>query len=201
MRTSSGRSASSSRWRSSSTSAFSGFCLAQLFLDGPELLAEHVLALLLAHLGLGLAGDLLPQLQHLQLVGQVAVQQPQGLEPGGGLEQGLLLRHVQAEHRAEQVGQHQRVLGLGRELLDVDPRVGLGQLERLGGQVEHGAAEGLDLGPLVVGQRQRADPGLEIRLGLLQPDQRHALEPLDQELDARSPERAIFLMTARVPTV
>ena len=69
-----------------------GVLLAQLVLDGPELLAEHVVALLLAHLGLGLAGDLLPQLEHLQLVGQVAVEQPEGLEPRGRLEQGLLPR-------------------------------------------------------------------------------------------------------------
>ena len=90
--------------------------------------------------------------------------------------------HVEAEHRPDQVGEHQRVLRLGRELLDADP-AGLRQRDRLGGQVEHGAAEGLDLRPLVVGQRQRADPGAQMGLGLLEPDHGHPLDALDQELE------------------
>ena len=43
------------------------------------------------------------------------------------------------------------------------------QLESPGRQLEHGPAQGLDLGSLVNGQRQRADDGSEVRLGLLQP--------------------------------
>ena len=53
---------------------------AQLVLDGLHLLAQQVLALLLAHLALRLGGDLLAQLQHLHLVRQVAVDQPQRLQ-------------------------------------------------------------------------------------------------------------------------
>ncbi len=69
-----------------------GVGLAQLSLNGPELLAEHVLPLFLAHFGLSLARDLLPQLEHLQLLSQVAMNQPEGVSASGGLEQRLLLR-------------------------------------------------------------------------------------------------------------
>ena len=50
---------------------------AQLLLDGPHLLAQVILALLAAHFALGLAGDLLPQLDDLHLVRQELVHQPQ----------------------------------------------------------------------------------------------------------------------------
>src|SRR4029077_16897592 len=48
--------------------------LAELALDGLQLLAKEVLALGLAHLLLGLGLDLSPQLQHLELVREVAEQ-------------------------------------------------------------------------------------------------------------------------------
>jgi hypothetical protein len=78
-----------------------GALLAQLALDGLHLLAQHVLALLLGHLRLDLPLDLLAQLEHLHLVGQVAVQQAQALPAARDLQQRLLLGHVQAEHRAQ----------------------------------------------------------------------------------------------------
>ena len=48
--------------------AFFGAGLAQLLLDGAELLAEHIFLLLFADFTLGLSVDFLPQLQNLQLV-------------------------------------------------------------------------------------------------------------------------------------
>ena len=181
--TSSGRSAAIRRSRSSWTSARSRIGLSQLALNGPELLAEQVLALLLAHLVLGLARDLLPQLQHLELVSQVAMDQPERLGAGGCLEQGLLLGHVQTHHRPDEKGQNQRIGRLGRKLVDIDPSLRVRQLQRAGRQVEHGAAQGLDLRSLVLRERQRAYTGLEIRLGLIESDQLHPFHALDQELD------------------
>ena len=42
-----------------------------------------------------------------------------------------------------------RIGRLGGELVDVEPALRMRQLERAGRQLEHGAAQGLDLGPLV----------------------------------------------------
>ena len=61
----------------------------------------------------------------------------------------------------------------------------MGQLERPGRQLEHRPAQGLDLGARVVGQRQRADTGPQVRLGLVQPNHGHALDTLHQQLDSR----------------
>ena len=159
--------------------------LSQLALDRPELLAEQVLPLFLPHLVLGLARDLLSEFQHLELLGQVAVDQPERLDAGGHLEQRLLLRHVQAHHRPDEKGEDQRIGCLGRELVDIRPTLRMRQLQRPGRQFEHGAVQGLDLRPMILREGQGAYPGLEIRLGLLQMDQLHPFHALDQELDPR----------------
>ena len=106
-----------------------GTGLAQFSLNSPELLAEKVFPLLLAHLVLSLARDLLPQLQHLQLLGQVAMDQPETLETRRCFEQRLLLRHVQAHHRPDEKGQNQGIRRLGRELFDIESGFRMRQLD------------------------------------------------------------------------
>ena len=79
--------------------------LAQLFLDGLELLAQHVLALVAPHLLLDLAVDLLADLQHLVLARQELQHLAQaGLEVEG-LEDVLLLVDLHVQVRGDEVGQ------------------------------------------------------------------------------------------------
>ena len=89
-RASSGRPASSIRFRSSADAAASP-PLAQLAPDRPQLLAQEVLALRLGHPLAGLGGDLLAQLADRQLVLEQLDQPPQLGVQGVQLEQ--LLAH------------------------------------------------------------------------------------------------------------
>ena len=123
--------------------------LPQLLLDRLELLPQHVVLLLLAHLALGLAGDLLAQLEDTQLVGEVVVDEPESVDSSGRLEQRLLSLDVQSEHRGDQEGQHERVRRLGRKLVDIDGARGLGELDDPGRLLKRVAMEGLDLKPFV----------------------------------------------------
>ncbi len=75
-----------------------GSAFAQLFLDGAHLLAEHVVALFLAHFRLGAAGDFVPQLLDLDLMRKVIVHQAQRFGLGVRLQQSLLLGRLQAQH-------------------------------------------------------------------------------------------------------
>ena len=114
---------------------------------------------------------------------EIAVQQPQRLAARRRFEQSLLAGHVEAEHRAEQVGEAQRILRLGDQLLDVDRHLHLGQLQHAGGQVDDGAIQRLDFGAVVLRLRQRLHARLEERLGLLGSQQADALDALDDQLD------------------
>ena len=129
------------------------------------------------------------------------MQQAQGLGPCRRFQQGLLLGHVQAEHRADQVGQAQRIAGLGGQLVDVDVCLGLRQLEDLAGQLEHGAVERLDLGAGIVGEAAgRGTRALRYGSVCSTFSRRRARCPGPAISIPPSP-RAIFLMTACVPTV
>ncbi len=173
--------------------------LAQFFLNGLQLLAQHVLALLLAHLGLGRRADLLAQLQHLDLVVEIAVQQPQRLAARRRFEQGLLAGHVEAEHRAEQVDEAQRILRLGDQLLDVDRHLHLGQLQHAAGQVEDGPIDRLDFRAAVLRLRQRLHRAA-LRYGSVCSAFRSVTRSTPCTISSMTPSpRAIFLMTARVP--
>ena len=103
--------------------------LAQLFLDGLELLAQDVLALVAPHLLLDLGVDLLADLQHLVLARQELQHLAQARLEVEGLEDVLLLVDLNVEVRRDEVGelarlgdavdQRARLLGqLGHQLDD-----------------------------------------------------------------------------------
>ena len=128
--------------------------LPQLFLDGLQLLPQHVLALVAAHLFLDLAVDLLADLQHLVLAGQELqhLAQP-GLEVER-LQDVLLFVDLHVQVRRDQIRQlpglghavHQRrrLLGQFGHQLD-DP---LGYIL----EVHHQGVQ-LDLAARLIGQR------------------------------------------------
>src|SRR5438552_18278121 len=57
----------------------------ELFLDGTQLLPQHVIPLLLTHLGLSLAGDLAAQLEDVNLMSEMSVHTAQRFVPGLGV--------------------------------------------------------------------------------------------------------------------
>ena len=79
--------------------------LAQLLLDGLELLAQEVLALHLGHLVLGLRLDLAAQLEHFQFLGQDAIELDQLLADRVDLQDFLRLLRLHAGAGGDQVGQ------------------------------------------------------------------------------------------------
>ena len=79
--------------------------LAQLLLDGLELLAQEVLALHLGHLVLGLRLDLAAQLEHFELLREDAVQPDQLLADRVDLQDFLRLLRLHAGAGRHQVGQ------------------------------------------------------------------------------------------------
>ena len=89
------------------------FFAAQLLLDGAELLAKDVLALLLAHFVLRFAGDFAPDFEDLELVREVRVDQAQGLGAAFGGEQGVLQRNIHAEDAGQHPGHLQRIVLTG----------------------------------------------------------------------------------------
>ncbi len=152
--------------------------LTQLLLDGLELLAQHVLALVAAHLLLDLGVDALLDLEDLEL----ARQELQHLAGPGleveRLEHVLLLGHLELEVRRHEVGQ---VTGLGHA---VDQGAGL--LGQLGHELDHALGDVLEVHhqrvELDVG-RGRVGHGLDLgrqeRLGALERgrlEARHALQ-------------------------
>ena len=80
------------------------FLAAQFLLDGAQLLAQEILALLFAHLALGLAGDFAADFENLHFVREVRMDHAEGVDPGFGGEQGVFEIHVHAEHAGNQVG-------------------------------------------------------------------------------------------------
>lgn len=82
-------------------SLLAGF-IAKLLLDRAHLLAKQIIALFLRHFVAGFGCDLIAQLQHLQLVCQVGVHQPQSIDARTRFEQRLLFLEIEAEHRCEQ---------------------------------------------------------------------------------------------------
>ena len=69
-----------------------GILFAKFLLNGAQLLAQQVLALLLVHLRPGVVVDVALQLQHLDFVAEVLVHQPQRIGASAGFQQRLLLR-------------------------------------------------------------------------------------------------------------
>ena len=123
--------------------------LAELVLDRLHLLAQEVLALGLAHLGLDLRLDLRAQLEHLQLAAQDRRRRTQPLLDVRRLEQLLLLLGLEAERRGDEVGEHAGVVDVRRgELQLVGQR--RDELDHPRELVLHRSRERLDLAALLV---------------------------------------------------
>ena len=94
--------------------------LAQLLLDGLELLAKEVLALVLADLGLDLRLNLRPELEDLELLDQDPVQT---VHPRAHVErrENLLLdrRTDGGQARRDEIGELARIGDVGRERLKI----------------------------------------------------------------------------------
>ena len=87
---------------------------AQLFLNRAQLLTQIELALILLHLALNVALDLMPKLDHFELFGE---QQREFTHTARGValfEQRLPIGRVETHRRSDEVGQH---VGIG-DVLD-----------------------------------------------------------------------------------
>jgi len=118
--------------------------LAELALDGPELLTEIVLALLLAQALLGLRGDLPAELAHGELALEEIHEAAELVAHRIHLEDLLARRRVQGHHRGDEIRHAERighVVGGHRQL------VGQlwGRLHESPEDIEDGAAERVDL--------------------------------------------------------
>ena len=103
-------------WRKLIDLALTFILLAQLLLDGLELLAQVVVALRLLHLVLHLGLDLGAKLLHFDFLGQVLVQQLQPINNAGGLEQLLLVvRGQEGKGRGNEVHQPAGLFDIGRD--------------------------------------------------------------------------------------
>src|SRR5207249_4041505 len=173
-----------------------GVELAQLALDGLELLAQEVLALRLAHLLLGLGLDLAAELQHLQLVRHVA-EQPLELRLGRvELEDLLALLGREPDVIGDVVRQVQGVVDRARGAgeLSGEVRRELDELLERRDRAAHQrlALDGQDVLGLLGQHLHRAGEERVLRLGLDQPDAaqaedgelHRAVGELEQVLDA-----------------
>ncbi len=145
--------------------------LAQLVLDGLELLAQEELPLLLVHVGLDLGPDLLGDLEHADLLLEVVQDQLGPVEQGARLQQALLFLDVDLQVRRDKVDQEARAL-------DVLDRVGRlarqvrRQVDDLDGQLLDRADAGVELDRVYVARRvllDGPDPGGEVGVELLVP--------------------------------
>ena len=183
--TSSGMPAASIFWRRSSDVALPLVLLAQLLLDGLELLAQIVVALRLLHLVLHLGLDLGAQLLHLDLLGQELVQLLQPVHDARRFQQLLLLvRGEEGQRRCHKVHQPGRLIDVrGDRLQFVGKRRRLGNdLLKLPDDIPH---QGFELG------RNRRLPVLQRfnlrhheRLGLDEAHQAHSAHSLGKDKPA-----------------
>ena len=107
--TSSGMPAASIFSRSSLATVCLGAGLAQLLLDGAQLLAQVVLALLLVHPGLRFGLDLLAQVEHVEPLLDQHAQAAQALDRIEDLQQLLALVGRELGREGDQVGQPARL--------------------------------------------------------------------------------------------
>ncbi len=105
--------------------------LAQLVLDGLELLAQEVLALALVHLRLDLVLDLGAQLQDLQLAVHEGGEAAKPLGYLHLLQQLLLVLGLEAHGGGDEVAEGRGVVDVGRRHLELVGQVGH-QLDDLG---------------------------------------------------------------------
>ena len=177
--------------RSSSSSCVRSSVCAELLLDRLELLAEVVLALALADLGLDLRLDLRPERQDLGFLGQHRDQARQARLDVGRLQQLLLgLGRQRGQRRRDEVAEPiglGDVLHDGRQLVRQHRR----QLDHLPEEVHRVPREGLRLE--VAGRRRELglfrDPGYEVRAHLRQLDDTDPVQTLDDQ-----PHRPVRLL-------
>ncbi|MGC4121496.1 MAG: hypothetical protein QM765_44360 [Myxococcales bacterium] len=181
--------------------------LAQLALDGLELLAQEVLALRLAHLLVRLLGQLLAHLPHGQLVLQQVHQRAQPLLHRGGLEELLALPGRQRRGGGDLVGD---LPGLGQAVDGRGDLVGQVGDERHqpGEQVARRARERLDLQAADLRLGDHLDSGHEVGLGLhgladantdepLRQDAQRAVRRMEDLVDERDGAHRVQLVEAR----
>jgi len=126
--------------------------LAELFLDGLELLAQVVLALALVDLAAGLGLDALSDLHELLLPGQQPGDELEALLDVEGFERRLLVRGVQRQAEGDQVAERPGIVDIrhGHFRRVVDVRHHLDDRQELLAQVSEKGA-GLDVLDLFVG--------------------------------------------------
>ena len=150
--------------------------LAQLVLDGLELLAQDVLALGLVHLRLDLVLDLGAQLQHFQLPVHEGGEAAQPLGEVDLFEQLLLVLGLEAHGGGDEVAESRRVVDVGGRQLQLVGQVG-DQLDDPGVDGDEVALQRLQFGARHHDVGQVVHHGGQVRL--------FGDEPLD--LDAPDP--------------
>ena len=83
---------------------------AQFLLNRFQLLAQHVFALALADLRLRIAGDLVAELENLNLFGQGHIEGAQQIQRRSAFEQLLLFRHAEVDQGGHAIGQGHRII-------------------------------------------------------------------------------------------
>jgi hypothetical protein len=156
--------------------------VAELALDGAELLAQHVVPLRLRELLGRLAGDLVHHLLHHELVLQQVDEPPQQRERRLRREQLLARLRRERRRRGRQPAERARILGPVRRRAEV-----VGQLRRerddLSVEVLRGARQRLGLGAGRLDERRSGDPRDEVGVGLHERVQPDAIDPLEHEAD------------------
>ncbi|GBD37264.1 hypothetical protein HRbin36_02394 [bacterium HR36] len=115
---------------------------------------------------------------------QVLIKQAQRFQPRRGLKQGLLFRHIEAEHRADEIRDPQWIALLGNDLLQIGRRLRSRKLNNAPHHVENAAEQRLYFGPRVVGPGQHLHPRQQIWLRALQFEQTDTLHTLHEDFHA-----------------
>ena len=118
------------------------------------MLTQQIVALFLAHFALRFVRDFAAQLEHLQLVRQIAVHHAQTIRHARGFKQRLLFLELQAEHGRQCIDQSQGVFRAGDQPAQLLRRLRLDERQRACCQLGDLAMKRLDLGTLVLRQRQ-----------------------------------------------
>ena len=154
------------------------FFFAELFLDGLELLAQHVLPLVLAHLLFDLGVDALAHLEDLELTGEQAKDLPNAFLGVESLQKLGLLVYWRVEIRGHQVGKLAVLLNRIDERARFARQLGH-ELNDLLGNVAEAHCQRFTLDVLGTGLFEPRYTGPDVRLGghdLLDADAHQALK-------------------------
>ena len=158
--------------------------LAELLLDGPHLLAQQHLALLLGHLVLHFARDVSTDLQDSCLVLEVAVHQPKPVREVIGGEKLLRFVELETHDRSEHVEPAHAILFGANELRNVDRCLRLCKRKHFRAQRFHFALERLDIRAHVERNRRGLELGAEKRLFLRELPNPNSRRTLNEHLNA-----------------